>query len=80
LVRWRFLLGTASDEGRGIALGLLAFEYDEWVSVVEYRGCEEMVLLAKSAAAEAEMLCVLRRFVSICDSFWRPVGVYEEGK
>ena len=34
-VRCRFLGGTASEEGRGIALGLPEFEYDECESVVE---------------------------------------------
>ena len=56
-VRCLFFAG-ASDEGRGIEEGL------------EF--CAETVAFANSAAAEGDMLCVLRRFVSICDSFWRP--------
>ena len=53
LVRCLFLAGP-SEDGRGIALG---FDWDwDWA---------ETAAFACSAIAEAEMLCVLRRFVSI---------------
>jgi hypothetical protein len=67
-VRWRRFVTLVEVE-------LEAFERVDWWRSCDGRGIE-LGLFADAAAAwavaEAAILCVLRRFVSIDDSFWRP--------
>ncbi len=71
-VRWRLFVTLVEVE-------LEALESVDWWRSCEGRGMELGLdgpfadAAAAWAVAEAVMLCVLRRFVSIVDSFWRPV-------